>query len=484
MKTKQEFVDIIDQTADGYDQVAALRRAGDPRYFQHQEAMATMLAMFSQQVETAMMEPFDKVRDATILADAALKGIIPKATPARVKLTVYNSNKAASFALAAGRRLTDASGNLYEVDRPVTVPTAISDTEPGVISVEAIQKTTRTVAHTVTESRGFYTIEAPAPENGQYIAEIAVQNASAVVFQYKPGFTNTSAGDLIYHVESDAYQRLFVKFGLTGVVGYQPAVGEVLTLTLTDSVGDVRPAIGSPFSLEYAYTPADSLITVEFSELLVAGSNPISITDLRELCRYPSTYDDNAVYRGEFDFLVRRHLPNLPFLSVWNEQIEERMRGASLNNINKLFISFQPVTGTNALATQAEISRIILAADDSYGLIYVPVVELPIQVSIKVQVGRIHDIAAVTDQIKQAMLSEYGRDSLASRRGMGSLKFKRVYEYLRGQVIALQDDGSDFSVEITLPTVTVLPEHWRFVSETSLSVTVSTIDYGIENWGH
>jgi hypothetical protein len=60
--------------------------------------------------------------------------------------------------------------------------------------------------------------------------------------------------------------------------------------------------------------------------LLIAGQNPMPMSVLRDLARYPSVYDNNAVFLGEFDFLVRRNFPTLQFLSVWNESAEEQAR--------------------------------------------------------------------------------------------------------------------------------------------------------------
>ncbi len=216
---------------------------------------------------------------------------------------------------------------------------------------------------------------------------------------------------------------------------------------------------------------------------MTAGANPITMPELRELCRYPSTYDESAVYLGEFDFLVRRNLTNLQFLCIWNEQIEEKARGPHVDNINRLFVSFSPAAGANRAATLAEISRICLQADDSYDIKEVAPIELPIVVKVKAQVARIHDIAAVTDQIRQALLSEYGKDSIMARRGMVVLQFKRAYEFLRKNITALQDEGSDFSVVIDPPAKTLLPEHWRFVSPASLTVDVTASDYNIGDMG-
>jgi hypothetical protein len=76
MYTKADFLKAIDNTIANYPAVAPFYYARDPRILQKLEAMATMLSMTSAQIEVAMAEPFEKSRDATILADAAMRGII------------------------------------------------------------------------------------------------------------------------------------------------------------------------------------------------------------------------------------------------------------------------------------------------------------------------------------------------------------------------------------------------------------------------
>jgi hypothetical protein len=483
MRTKQDFVTVIDQVADRYPQVAALRRAGDPRYFQHQEAMATMFAMLSQQIEIGMMEPFEKARDATVLADAALKGIIPKASSARVKLLVKNTNTQASFQVSAGRRLLDTKGHVYEVDRPVLVPAASSDTRPGEAFVEAVQRTVKKIKHTVTTTQSFYAIEVPPSEDGRMLAVIDVEDALGRAFTYTPNYTNIMDGERVYHVEMDAYQRLFVKFGISGVIGYQPTDGEEITLVITESAGDVRPDAGSPFSLEYAYTPADGMVEITFSDLLLAGSNPMDMTDLRELCRYPSTYDDSAVFLGEFDRVVRKKITNLQFLSIWNEQIEEQARGPNINNINALFVSFEPPAGADRAATYEEIKKTILRADNGLKVRLVETHVNPIEVTVTAKIARIHDPVAVNDQIKTVLLDAFGMGKSATKSGMFVLQNQRVAELLKERIFALSDVNADFTVRVQSASPALRPEQWSFVSPSSMTINIEAADYNIGGWG-
>ncbi|AIY41972.1 hypothetical protein LT85_2814 [Collimonas arenae] len=238
--SKEDFDRVIVNSVSQFPELAALYQVGDPRLLQAQSAIAQMMAMMSQQLEIGAMEPFDKVRDSTILADASLKGLMPMAIPARVRVRVENPT-GAPFSIAAGRGLLDSSGRMYVADLPVTVPA------DGAGYAELLQKQVRTIAHTVSVSQPFYKIEVSQPSDGRFISGISIADASGTPYIYSVEFTNVANGDKVFHVECDECRRLFVVFGYAGYVGYQPSVGEVLTLTVYEATGDVRPDAGSPF---------------------------------------------------------------------------------------------------------------------------------------------------------------------------------------------------------------------------------------------
>lgn len=483
MHTKTEFLSAIRDSVANYPAVAALYQAGDPRMLQALEAIATMAAMLSQQQELAMLEPFIKSRDSTILAEAALRGLVPMGKPARVRVAINNAGLA-PFTLVAGRNVLDSNGRIYVVDAPVSVPAATAPDAPGTAVFEAVQVQVRTVAHNVAAGEPFYKIEVPAPQDGQYVAGVEVRDAALNEFAYRQEFTNVAPNERVYHMETDEYRRLYVKFGYGDVVGYQPASGETLTIEIHDTQGDVRPENGSPFAFEYTVTPEDSLIEMRMDALLIPGANPIDITVLRELMRYPSAYDHSAVYLGEFDYLVRNRVPGLRFLSVWNEQIEEKVRGANVDNINKLFVSVVPADGGDQLATEAQIEAVIMDADDSYRIQFVPPVVSLVEIDVQATIARVHDGASVQARISDVLLGEYGVDSQAVRRGMQSPQYKRIFATLRDMVPALQDTGSDFKVEVGPPPDPLLPEHYRYADASSITVSVALANYNIGNWGY
>ena len=492
MLTKSDFQHAIADSINKYPAVAPLYLAGDPRIIQHLDAMATMLAMLSAQVETAMTEPFEKVRDSTVLADAAMRGIVRKGTPARVRLKVSNKSSEAC-ALVSGRNLFDAAGHIYRLETSATVAAGAETT------VEATQIKEVTVSHTVAGSEPFYSILVPQSDDG-HLASISVSDAQGI-YEHRERYVNTLAGDRCYHVEADHQQNVYVRFGLDGIVGVQPSTGTVINLLVGYTAGEVYPAYGSPFSFQYLQTPADSSVELTMDAMLIPGQNPVSMSILRDLARYPSVYDHNSVYLGEFDFLVRRNFPNLKFLSVWNENREESVRGPSVDNINTLFVACVAGNGSDPVvndidaaisvidasqlsANQQAIRDVILRADNSYRVKFYPTVVSHIGVTIHATVAPSYRAADVRQQIVDLILAEFGQDSAPARRGRNKPLYQRIYDMVKTRIPALSSGESDMTLSITVPDKAKnRPEVWGFVAASSLTVTVEAVSMASSVWG-
>ena len=284
------------------------------------------------------------------------------------------------------------------------------------------------------------------------------------------------------------------------VVGIQPAVGTVLALRADYTHGDVTPALGSPFAFEAVQTPIDAFLSLSMQAMVSSGQDPITLDALRVLARYPSVYDANAVYLGEFDFLVRRHFPDLRFLSVWNERLEERARGPSVDNINTLFIACQgddavePVRVADETTTQGalipesewtELQRAIrdtiARADDSYRVRFVTPLQVPQVWRIEALIGSAYLPDVVAQRLREAVLSRYGIESM--RRGGTVVPIQEVYAHLRRAVPEIAEPGADINVILPEPSGEPVPETWRFVTDDTLTVTVSAASVTPPAWG-
>jgi hypothetical protein len=495
MLTKADFQRAIADSIGQYPELTSRYHARDPIILQHLEAIATMLAMLAQGLDVAQSEVFLKARDATVLADAAMRGIVPKAKPARV--TLIATNKSATAApLDAGRQLRDARGRPWVITAGATVPAG------GNASIQAEQRTRDTITHSVARDEPFYAIQIPsARSDGQRLSALEVRDSANTEWAYAQHYTNIPSGAKAYHVEVDERQRAYVRFGLADSVGVQPAIGDQFTLTLDYSFGNVSAELGSGFSLASVHAPQDAFVTLAMVAVIEQGQDPVSVDTLRMLARYPSVYNPNAVYLGEFDFLIRRHFHSLRFLSVWNERIEERQRGMSVNNINTLFVACLGDEGAEPTLTrsetltegveiapaswtplQHEIAETIQRADNSYRVRFFTPLREPRHWRIEALVGTAYVPSAIAQRIRERILARYGE--AARTRGGEAVAVQDIYADLRAHIPEIAEPGADVTVWLPEPDASdPPPETWRYVTDATLSVGVSAVSVTPPSWG-
>ena len=474
--TRDDFMQAIAAEVSNQPLVAQLYQAGDPRVIAHMNAMATMLAMVSSQIDVESMEPFTKARDTTVLADATLKGILPFARPARVTLAVVNAADTA-LSISIGRHFIGPQSRVYVAEAAANIAPGQSGT------ISAKQLTTRAYSHTVSNSTPFYSVQVPPSSDAELFISGVYVSIAGVQYPYTPEFANLGPGVPGFALETDEYRNLYAKFGWQDTFGVQPSNGTVIDFIIEETGGRSELSANAPFTFETNTAAADQLAKITLGAVAFPGADPFTVSELRELTQYPSTYDASAVYLGNFDFLVRSNIKPLRFLSVWNEKIEETVRPAAFKNINKLFIAAL-MDGATAAWLQGEISKVVMAADDSYSLEFVAPVEVEVPVTINAQVSVVHDPDDIRSKIKAALIGLYGRDSAAASHGMLAMNNKRMYDTLRTSVPALQDDGSDFQLSVPSLAGTVKPEHYRYLTDASITVNVTQSTYNDGLWSH
>lgn len=474
--SKAQLLQAAIDAASEYPTVQQFVQARDPRVLAQLEAQATMLAMLSEQLDVAKFEPFLKARDSTVLADASLKGILPLGRACKLTLTVENPGTA-DVVLAAQRRLVDARGRLYELDSAVTIAAG------GTASVTATQLNRYSVSHEVVTPLDFYGLPVTLSSADAHLNTISVY-MGASEFRYAPDWFNVGIGELAYQMEVDELRRMSVKFGKKDVIGYGVQQGDVFTLDITECSGRITDLqVGVQFTLEYILAPEEATLKAAVASVQDEGAAPHTMAELRVMARYPAVYDHNAVYLGNFTFLLRRYLSGIRFLSVWNEQVEESVRGYSEDNINTLFVSGL-VSGMSNAVFEQRVSTLIRRADDSYKVEFVAASPQAVPVTITASVAISWDLATVTSQIRSLILERYGDGSVFVSQGMEQpIKKAMINRILRENIDALRDEKAEFDVQITLPA-TPLPEHFLHITPASLTVNVSSVEYGVSLWNY
>lgn len=461
--TKDELIQSAVNEIASYPTIALRWQIGDPLITQGLASMAAMLADVGNQVEVTAGEPFTKARDVTVRSDAAVKGILPFATPSIATIKVTN-NAAALVQVLAGRTLQDAAGRYWLVLAGVTVMAG------AVGYLTAKQVSSRSFTHQVATYTPFYSIPLSPPEVG-FIASVLVDT-----FEYSTNFANILDGERVYNIKSNELSELFLQFGIAGLSGYQPAVGAQINITVQDTEGAVTLSTGMKFYFEYTGGVGDALLAMELSEVSQAGADPMDIGTMREICSYPGIYDDSAVFGSNFDFVVRKAVSPVTFLSIWNEAREEAVRGPSVDNINTLFIASRKA-GTTQAVLEAQIKAVIQRADDSYKHKYVPVIDVVVPMVVTLTIPSVYDSGAVTQQVRTILLDQYGPQSAWAKRGGAQILEKDVYALMVANgVTALSARLGNLTVDSIGDDDELLPEHYRYITTESLTINLREAD--------
>lgn len=461
-------------------------QAGDPLVVQQLRANAAYLSALSREIEVASLEPFLKTRDRSILADATNKGILPVATPCQHTLEVINRGTV-PVTFSQGRIIEDSNGG-----RPWRLMASVTVAAGATVEVLAEQSELREVTYTVQTGEIFHNVALNVSE-GQYLSALSVRDTEIVPNTYAiaPRWMNVSKGDYAITVTTDSLRRVIVGFGDSDRVGRTVATAQQFVFTFVECYGAVDAARLKDAAFIELLSASEQRCSVRFKTngLVRAGADPLSIDQLRLLASFPALYDENAVFLGNFDYLVRqKFMARCDYIAVWNEAIQERAYGSlSVDDINRLHIAVFAKNAVEQLSIESDIQQLLGRADSLYVDRVSPrvVVERPYQVIITGRLAAVHDMDAVIAEIKGLLVANYGKGTIAASRWLADgINLQEIATRIRNTISAFQDRISDFSVSAeSLSSNTVKPHEWLYVTNASITVTLErTADVGGALW--
>lgn len=457
--------------------------AKDPLVVQQVRAIAAFFALLSQDIDIATLEPFLKSRDRSIIADATNKGILPIATPCQFVLEVINRGTN-SVTLSQGRMIEDNSGGRpWRLLQSVTVAAGAT----GEVLVE--QSEYREVAYSVPLSESFHRVLINLKDDLSLASLTVRDDATPTANQYalKIRWMNVAPGDYAVNVTTDSLQRLFIEFGDDDRAGLTAQANQVYTFGLLETYGDVDATRLKDASLMDVLNNDEQRVSVRFKSggLVRQGADPLNVAQLRLLASYPALYDENAVFLGNFDYLVRKKfMARAHFISVWNENIQEQHYGVTWQDINHLHLAVVAKNIAEQATLITEISQLIGRADSLYEsrVIDEDVVERPYLVTITGRLAAVHDLDTVVAQIKGLLVDRYGRGTLsASRWLVNGFNSQEMALQIRNNIVAFQDRISDFSIAVQVGVNK--PHEWVYITEDSVTVNLErTADVVGASW--
>ncbi|WLG15036.1 hypothetical protein Q6344_06805 [Psychrobacter cibarius] len=485
MSERNKILESINSNINDYPEIAERWRAGDP----------TVRAMLTSIVEVAIslkrdndvnaIEPFIKSKNRTIIADAINKGILPTASPCQHLLTVEN-NAQSTLTISQGRLVEDGTGRQWRLLASLT----LSAGEVKKVLVE--QSLINRVSMTVPINEPFYTV-ALSTTDGAYFSGIGITNTTTgEIYQYAPKFMNAAIDAPAYTLQSDDLININVIFGASDRAGKTVQAGEVYEFAITQSYGEVDAASLGQAALNEINTSDESKLNLYFKagDMIRAGTNPLTINQLRLLASFPSMYDRNAVFMGNFTFLIMQHfMSRFDYMAVWNEAAHEKYYGASLDSINHLNLAVVAKNSGSSEKAQliTDIQQLVARADSLLeGRVRVKaVVERPYKITITGRLAPVHDMDSVRTQIKELLLASYGKGSLAAiHHNADGFNQLEIATRLRTDISAFQDRISDFTVSSEDVTANpVKPHEWAFLNSDSITINLTrTAGGGNATW--
>jgi len=485
MSERSKLLESISSNINDYPEVAERWRAGDP----------TVRAMLTSIVEAAIflkrdndvntVEPFIKSKNRTIIADAINKGVLPTATPCQHLLTVEN-NSQATVVLSQGRVIEDGTGRQWRFMAALNLAAG----EKKTVLVE--QSIINRVSMTVPINEPFYTV-ALSTTDGAYFSGVGITNTTTGdIYTHTPKFMNAAIDAPVYTLQSDDLVTIKVVFGASDRAGKTVQAGETYEFAITQCYGEIEAASLSQAALSEINSSNESKLNLYFKagDMIRAGANPLTINQLRLLASFPSMYDRNAVFMGNFTFLVMQHFMNrFDYMAIWNETTHEKYYGASLDSINHLNLAVVAKSSSTSEKNQliSDIQQLVARADSLLeGRVRIKtVVERPYKITITGRLGAVHDMDSVRTQIKELLLVSYGKGSLAAiHHNADGFNQLEIATRLRAEISAFQDRISDFTVSSEdVSANPVKPHEWAYLSSSSITINLTrTADSGNAIW--
>ena len=294
MLTQANFEARIVASLDDYE-IQERYNAQDPLVIQQIRAIAAFLALFSQEIDIAELEPFIKTRDRSIIADATNKGILPIGMPAQHILEVLNRS-GNSISLSQGRQIEDNSGRPWRLLQSVTV----SAGETGEVLAE--QSEYREVQYLVQNTENFHRTQIKLQDDLS-LAGITVRDDQNNTYLHKKRWMNVAPLEMAFNLSTDSLRRIFIEFGDDERAGCTAKANQIFTLGILETYGDVDISRLKDASLVDVFNADEQRVSVRFKQsgAVRQGADPLNVSELRVLSSYPSLYDENAVFLGNFD---------------------------------------------------------------------------------------------------------------------------------------------------------------------------------------
>ena len=361
------------------------------------------------------------LNDSSVLAHAEDREYIPrKATPSSGLMRIANNGTAAVAPPANTAFVSEAQLD-YLLETAISIPAG------GYVDVKLSQlkyAAPRTIS--VSDEMPFIEVTF-SKEDTAKLSRFQVL-VDGEPWEYARLFQNSVSTSEVYD-EFFAHNGQFgIRFG-NGIFGKIPTLNSVVTIESWHTEGATVLLANNTLHLaqdilDFAGAPAD--LTITTLDAITGGDAMEAIEEMRVNLHYWPRYNDKLVWRDDYAFFARQHVPGITWFECWGEQQQEAQSGFNVQNINKIFL-------TGYAPDNANLDADILAAFSSIPLLnrkfdWVAPVFSTFTVAITGKVVRSANMATAIAAIWATLNENYGKDSKTRK---DAVELSDIYEIIK-----------------------------------------------------
>lgn len=260
---------------------------------------------------------------------------------------------------------------------------------------------------------------------------------------YARFFRNCTPSDKVYDEFYSHRGQTGIRFG-NGIFGMILPAGTQVKIGLWLTDGNTTLLAGQQLSIvgEYLDNSGEAInINAVVLNTIEGGSDEESLEEIRRNLHYWTTYLDKLVWDDDYEFFVRKMLPNIVWCKAWGEQQQEVISGFDVQNINKIFITaYAPDNETLSADVTSLFAGVRLLNRKFW---WVAPVFSPFTLEITGKVTRTTVIAEVIQKINDVLEENYGKNSSKRK---NKIFLKDIYRLIEETGAFPDNTGAYFEV--------------------------------------
>lgn len=364
----------------------------------------------------------------------------PMAPSGIAAFTNYGEN---SFTLLRDREFQSNGQEIYTLEETIVV--APHET----VNARVTQRSKETYTFTITETKPFYEILFDREISANIISfdvYVAEDGENFKEWKYDRLHTNAYSDSLVYDEFYHFTDQIGIRFG-NGSFGKIPKEGSVVRVTAILTEGNSILLEKQPlWPMEEVKDDLGLVgaVSIAIAETVRGGSSQEGTEEMRRNLHYAPVYNERLVWDNDYKYFLRRRYQDIVFVVAWGEETSEKMWGANVEWINRIWICAYSKDRTVEDTKKVVMDAVHEVPFLCRNFVWYEPEHIQFSIKLKGQVLKDFVIHEVKEAIINALEEAYGKNSLNRRE---TVLIHELYELVQDTGYFDKTTGAWFEIE-------------------------------------